>query len=126
MKKKIESNKAPEAVGAYSQAIKTGEFLYLSGQLGIDRSIGKLVEGVEEQTKQAFKNISYVLKEEQLTLNDIVKVTVLLDSIEDFGKVNAIYAEQFEEPYPARSAFAVESLPLGGLVEIEVIAKVKE
>jgi 2-iminobutanoate/2-iminopropanoate deaminase len=125
MKEKVESSKAPEAVGPYSQAIKTGGFLYLSGQLGIDRTTGKLVEGVEKQTEQAFKNISYVLNEENLTLNDIVKVTVLLDDIDDFATVNKVYAEQFEEPYPARSAFAVQSLPLGGLVEIEVIAKLK-
>jgi 2-iminobutanoate/2-iminopropanoate deaminase len=125
MKEKVESSKAPEAVGPYSQAIKTGDFLYLSGQLGIDRTTGKLVEGVEKQTEQAFKNISYVLDEENLTLNDIVKVTVLLDDIDDFATVNKVYAEQFEEPYPARSAFAVQSLPLGGLVEIEVIAKLK-
>lgn len=126
MKEKVESNKAPEAVGPYSQAIKTGEFLYLSGQLGIDRSTGKLVDGLEEQTKQAFKNISYILEEEDLALNDIVKVTVLLDNIDDFAKVNEIYATQFEEPYPARSAFAVQSLPLGGVVEIEVIAKLSK
>lgn len=125
MKEKVESSKAPEAVGPYSQAIKTDGFLYLSGQLGIDRSTGKLKEGLEEQTKQVFKNISHVLAEENLTLNDIVKVTVLLDNIDDFGKVNEIYATQFDEPYPARSAFAVQSLPLGGLVEIEVIAKLK-
>ncbi|EFR31688.1 RidA family protein [Eremococcus coleocola] len=121
--KKIESDKAPQAVGPYSQAIDAGDFVYLSGQLGIDRQTGRMAEGIEGQTQQAFINISYVLEEAGLTLDNVVKVLVLLNDIKDFAKVNEIYAQKFSEPFPARSAFAVAALPLGGLVEIEVIAK---
>lgn len=123
MKQKVESMKAPDAVGPYSQAIDTGELVFLSGQLGVNKETGKMAEGIEAQTEQVFKNISYVLQEVNLTLDHIVKVTVLLADIGDFAKVNEIYAKQFSAPFPARSAFAVKDLPLGGLVEIEVIAK---
>lgn len=123
MKQKVESTKAPDAVGPYSQAIDTGELVFLSGQLGVNKETGKMAEGIEAQTEQVFKNISYVLQEVNLTLDHIVKVTVLLADIGDFAKVNEIYAKQFSAPFPARSAFAVKDLPLGGLVEIEVIAK---
>ena len=122
---KLESNRAPEALGPYSQAIVTGDLVFLSGQLGINREKGGLEEGVEAQTRQAFKNIQAVLAEADLNLNHVVKVTVLLKDIEDFAKVNAIYAEHFEQPYPARSAFAVKDLPASALVEIEVIASTR-
>ena len=122
---KLESNRAPEALGPYSQAIVTGDLVFLSGQLGINREKGGLEEGVEAQTRQAFKNIQAVLAEADLNLNHVVKVTVLLKYIEDFAKVNAIYAEHFEQPYPARSAFAVKDLPASALVEIEVIASTR-
>lgn len=121
----LESNRAPEALGPYSQAIVTGDLVFLSGQLGINREKGGLEEGVEAQTRQAFKNIQAVLAEAELNLNHVVKVTVLLKDIEDFAKVNAIYAEHFEQPYPARSAFAVKDLPASALVEIEVIASTR-
>lgn len=124
--KKLESSKAPQAVGPYSQAIQTGNLIFLSGQLGIDRQTGALVDGVEAQTEQAFRNIEYVLAEANLTLDNVVKVLVLLENIEDFATVNAIYATKFSQPYPARSAFAVKALPLGAKVEIEVIAEVTE
>ncbi|MBG9989356.1 RidA family protein [Aerococcaceae bacterium DSM 111176] len=118
----FESKKAPEALGPYSQAVRTGDILFCSGQLGLNRETGQLEEGIEAQTKQAFKNISYVLDEAGLEMKDIVKVLVLLADIEDFQTVNGIYAEQFTEPYPARSAFAVKDLPSGAKIEIEVIA----
>ncbi|MCW6652731.1 Rid family detoxifying hydrolase [Aerococcaceae bacterium NML210727] len=121
--KVLQSNLAPAAVGPYSQAIETGNLVFLSGQLGIDRQTGQLVDGIEAQTAQAFKNIEYVLAEAGLTLANVVKVLVLLADINDFATVNGIYAEQFSEPYPARSAFAVQALPLGARVEIEVIAE---
>ena len=120
--KKIESNLAPAAVGPYSQAIDTGNLVFLSGQLGIDRQTGMMVDGLEAQTHQAFRNIQYVLAEAGLTLANIAKVTVFLNDIQDFSKVNEIYARYFEQPYPARSAFQVAALPMNGLVEIEVIA----
>lgn len=120
--KKIESNLAPAAVGPYSQAIDTGNLVFLSGQLGIDRQTGMMADGLEAQTHQAFRNIQYVLAEAGLTLANIAKVTVFLNDIQDFSRVNEIYASYFEQPYPARSAFQVAALPMNGLVEIEVIA----
>ncbi len=119
---KIESAKAPAAVGPYSQAIATGQIVFLSGQLGINQATGAMEEGLKAQTHQAFKNIEFVLAEAKLTLANVVKVTVFLTDINDFATVNAIYAEQFTQPYPARSAFQVSALPMAGLVEIEVIA----
>lgn len=119
---KLEAKDAPDALGPYSQAIVTGDLVFLSGQLGMNKEKDALEEGVEAQTKQAFKNIGAVLAEEKLTLDNVVKVTVLLSDINDFAKVNEVYATQFNEPYPARSAFAVKDIPAGGLVEIEVIA----
>lgn len=124
--KTFNSNKAPEAIGPYSQAIQTGDLVYLSGQLGVDRETGKLLDGVVNQAKQAFKNIAYVLAEADLRLADIVKVTVFLADINDFAAVNEVYAAQFSAPYPSRSAIAVKDLPMGGQVEIEVIASSAE
>ncbi len=120
--KKIESANAPAALGPYSQGIIHGETVFLSGQLGIDPSSGDMHDSLEDQTHQIFKNIENVLKEADATLNDVVKVTVLLADIDDFAAVNEIYGEYFDDPYPARSAFAVKDLPAGGKIEIEVIA----
>lgn len=122
--KQISTHNAPAAVGPYSQGIDTGNLVFLSGQLGLDPQTGKLVEGgVQAQTHQAFKNIQAVLAQADLTTANVVKVLVLLSDINDFAAVNEVYASYFQQPYPARSAFAVAALPLGGLVEIEVIAK---
>lgn len=122
--KRLDSPKAPQAVGPYSQALVTGDLVFLSGQVGIDRQTGQLQKGLEEQTHQVFRNISYVLEEEGLTLKDVVKTLVLLSDIQDYATVNGIYAQYFEEPYPARSAFGVAALPLGAKVEIEVVARI--
>ena len=122
--KKLSTKKAPAAVGPYSQGIQTGNLFFLSGQLGLNPETGKMVEGgIEKQTHQVFKNIQAVLESEGLTLNNVVKVLVLLTDINDFAAVNAIYGKYFNEPYPARSAFQVAALPLGGQIEIEVIAE---
>lgn len=118
----IQTDKAAQAVGPYSQGVDTGEVIYLSGQLGLNAD-GKMVEGVEAQAHQSLKNIQILLKDVGLDFEHVVKTLVLLDDIQDFKAVNEIYGQYFKEPYPARSAFAVESLPLNGLVEIEVIAK---
>lgn len=118
----IKTDKAAQAVGPYSQGVDTGDIVYLSGQLGLTTD-GEMVEGVEAQAHQSLKNIEVLLKDIGLSLENVVKTLVLLDDIKDFQAVNEIYGQYFKEPYPARSAFAVESLPLGGLVEIEVIAK---
>lgn len=125
--KKLSTQKAPAAVGPYSQGIQIGNLFFLSGQLGLNPETGKMVEGgIEKQTHQVFKNIQAVLESEGLTLNNVVKVLVLLSDINDFAAVNAIYGEYFNEPYPARSAFQVVALPLGGQIEIEVIAERSE
>jgi 2-iminobutanoate/2-iminopropanoate deaminase len=125
MKQSISTKNAPAAIGPYSQAIKAGNLIFLSGQLGINPETGDFVPGtVANQTEQVFKNIKAVLAEANLTLDNIVKTTVFLADMADFATVNEVYAKQFEEPYPARSAFAVKTLPKNGLVEIEVIASV--
>lgn len=122
MKKELNSPLAPEALGPYSQGIRVGDLIFLSGQLGIDQATGELAEGVVAQTEQAFRNIQHVLESDSLNLDNIVKVTVLLADINDFATVNEVYAKHFNEPYPARSAFAVKDIPKGARVEIEVIA----
>lgn len=122
--KQIQTDKAPAAVGPYSQGMQSGSLVFLSGQLGLDPETGKMVEGgVQEQAHQVFKNIESLLHSQELTFQNVVKVLVLLNNIEDFGAVNEVYAQYFKAPFPARSAFAVDALPLGGLVEIEVIAE---
>ncbi len=122
-KQAIHTDNAPAALGPYSQAIKSGNMLFLSGQVAINPETGKVVEGgVEPQARQVFKNIGAVLEAAGADLSKIVKATVFLKDMGDFKKVNAIYAEQFEPPFPARSAVAVKELPLSVDIEIEVIA----
>ena len=121
--KQINTKKAPKAIGPYVQANKVGELIFCSGQLGITPETGKLVEGgVLEEAKQVFKNIQAVLEEAGSSMNHVVKTLVLLKDIADFAEVNKVYAEQFNDVLPARSAFQVAALPLNGNIEIEVIA----
>jgi len=122
MKKVIASPKAPAALGPYSQAIMFNDTLYLSGQLGGDPATGELGATVEEQTRQALTNLGAVLEEAGLSYNDIVKTTVLLSDIADFGAMNAIYAEYFTEDKPARVCYQVAALPKNAKVEIDAIA----
>ena len=122
MKKVISTPNAPAAVGAYSQAVLTGNALYLSGQIGIDPTTQQMESGVEAQTKRAFSNIEAILDEAGYTLADLAKVTVFLTDMAYFSAVNEIYASALQAPYPARSCVAVSALPKGALVEIEVIA----
>jgi 2-iminobutanoate/2-iminopropanoate deaminase len=123
MKKVISTSKAPAAIGPYSQAIQVGNLVFASGQIPIDPATGSFVEGgVKEQARQSLTNVKAILEEAGLTLDNVVKTTVLLADMNDFADVNAVYAEFFAEPYPARSAVAVKTLPKGALVEIEVIA----
>lgn len=123
MKKVIATTNAPAAIGPYSQAVQVGNVLFASGQLGIDPATGNFVEGaVKEQTAQAFKNVKAILAEAGLDISDVVKTTVFLADMGDFGAMNEVYASQFEGAFPARSAVAVKTLPKNGLVEIEVIA----
>lgn len=118
----VTSENAPKAVGPYSAGIVAGDTVFLSGQLGLDPATGKLAEGVAAQAKQSLANIGALLESQGLTYENVVKTTVLLADIADFAAVNEVYASVFTEPYPARSCFAVAALPMGGLVEIEVIA----
>ena len=123
MKTVISTSKAPAAIGPYSQAIQVGNLLYASGQIPIDPSTGSIVDGgIKEQTRQSLLNVQAILEEAGLSFANVVKTTVFLADISDFADMNGVYAEFFSEPYPARSAVAVKSLPKGALVEIEVVA----
>ena len=122
--KVISTKNAPAAIGPYSQAIEANSFVYASGQLPIDPATGAFPEGgIKEQTRQSLLNAQAILREAGLELSDVVKTTVLLNDITDFGAMNEVYSEFFSQPYPARSAFAVKALPKGALVEIECIAR---
>lgn len=123
MKKVIFTEKAPAAIGPYSQAIEANGMVFLSGQLPVDPATGEFAPGgVAEQTTQCFENIKSVLAAAGLTTANIVKTTVFLADMSLFGEMNAVYATYFEGDFPARSAFAVKALPKGALVEIESIA----
>lgn len=118
----IHTAEAPAAVGPYSQAVRTGNLLLTSGQLGLDPETGILPEGVEAQAEQSLKNIGAILDAAGYARTDVVKTTVFIRNMADFGRVNAIYAAFFGDHKPARSCVEVSALPKGGLVEIEVIA----
>ena len=123
--KAISTQKAPAAIGPYSQAIKVGNLVYTSGQIPIDPATGNFVEGgIKEQTRQALTNVQAILEEVGLTMGNVVKTTVFMADMNDFADMNTVYAEFFSEPYPARSAVAVKTLPKGAFVEIEVVAEV--
>lgn len=123
MKKMINSPKAPKAIGPYSQAVEVNGTLYISGQIPVDVNTGKFVDGgIKEQAEQVMKNIGYILEEAGYTYRDVVKSTCLLSDIADFAAMNEVYAKYYQTDCPARAAFAVKSLPMGALVEIETIA----
>lgn len=123
MKKVIATDKAPAAIGPYSQAIEVNGFVFISGQLPVNPATGDFPNGgIKEQTTQSFENIKAILAEAGLTTENIVKTTVFLSDIAYFGGMNEVYATQFTGTFPARSAFAVKDLPKGAKVEIEVIA----
>jgi len=123
MKKVIFSDKAPKAIGPYSQAIEANGMLFISGQIPMDPETGKLVEeDIKVQTRQVMENIGAILKEAGYTFSDVVKSTCLLSDMGNFAGMNEIYGEYYKENPPARAAFAVKTLPLNVLVEIETIA----
>ena len=125
MKKIISTEKAPKAIGPYSQAVEAGGFLFISGQIPLDPSNGKLVEGgIIEQTEQVLKNIGKILESAGCSYKNVVKSTCLLKDIADFKAMNEVYSRYYTEDYPARVAYAVKDLPLGALIEIETIAVV--
>jgi 2-iminobutanoate/2-iminopropanoate deaminase len=123
MKKIIRTDHAPGAIGPYSQAVQTESFLFVSGQVPMDPRTGKIeAAGVADQTRQVLENVKAVLAAGGLGLDDVVKTTVFLQSMNDFKAMNAVYAEYFKADPPARATIAVAGLPLGALVEIEVVA----
>jgi len=123
MKQVIHTKKAPKAIGPYSQAIKAGNTLYISGQVPMNPETGKVVEGeIAEQTEQVMQNIAAILEEAGYTFMDVVKSTCLLSDMKNFAGMNEVYGKYYSEKPPARAAFAVKELPLSVLVEIETIA----
>ncbi len=124
MKQAIHTAKAPAAIGPYSQAIKVGNLLFISGQIPVDPATGAIAEGIEAQATQSLTNIKAILAEAGLDMNAVVKTTVFLKDMNDFATMNAVYAKFFEgTTYPARSAVEVARLPKDVLVEIETIAE---
>lgn len=124
--KYIATKKAPKAVGPYSQAIVSNGFIYCSGQIGIDPKTNELVEGITAQTQQVLQNLSEVLKAGNSGLEKVIKTTVYLADIADYGTMNEIYGQYFTDHKPARAAFAVANLPKDALIEIEVVGEVSK
>ncbi len=118
----VSTPNAPAALGPYSQAVDTGSTVYCSGQLGLDPATGNLADGVQAQTHQALKNLQAVLSEAGLSLDNVVKTTVFVQDLADFGTVNEIYGTYFHGGFPARSCVQIAALPKNALVEIECIA----
>ena len=122
MKKIINTPNAPAAIGPYSQAVMVGDTLYISGQVPVDPTVGKIVEGgIEAQTEQVLKNIGAILKEAGLDYANVVKTTCLLSDMDNFVAMNGVYAKYFTKEMPARAAFGVVRLPLGAMIEIEAV-----
>jgi 2-iminobutanoate/2-iminopropanoate deaminase len=123
MKKVIKTDMAPKAIGPYSQAIMVGDFLFASGQIAINPATGEIVEGgIEAQTRQVMENVKNILQAAGMDFSNVIKTTVFITNMDDFGKVNEIYATYFGENPPARSCVEVSRLPKGALIEVEVIA----
>lgn len=124
--KQINTKGAPAAIGPYSQAIKTGDLLFASGQIPVNPATGDIADGgIENQAEQVLKNIDAILKSEGFDFSNVIKTTVFLKDLNDFEKVNGIYANYFSEPYPARSCVEVAKLPKEVLIEIEFVAATK-
>jgi 2-iminobutanoate/2-iminopropanoate deaminase len=124
MREIISTSKAPAALGPYSQAVRVGDFIFTSGQLGLEPTTATLREGVAAQTEQALDNLAAVLTQAGATFVDVVKTTIFLVDMADFGTVNTVYGARFAQAAPARSTVQVAALPRGGLVEIEMVAHV--
>ena len=122
----IQTSGAPAAIGPYSQAVRAGDTLYLSGQIGLDPSTGEMVEGLEAQAHRVFRNMQAVTEAAGGSLDDVAKLSILLADLGDFAKVNEIMATYFKAPYPARSTYQVAGLPRGGRIEVEAIAILRD
>jgi reactive intermediate/imine deaminase len=121
MKKAIQSKGAPAAIGTYSQAVRAGDTVYLSGQIGLDPETMQMAEGIEAQTHRVFRNLAAVADAAGMSLDDAVRMTVYLSDLAHFARVNEIMAQYVREPYPARAALGVAGLPRGALVEVDAI-----
>ena len=118
----IRSDALPPPVGPFSPAVRSGDFIFFSGQVGVDPATGKLVEGgVEAEARQLFRNLATLLEAAGRSFGDVVRAGVFLTDITDFAEVNAVYAGEFEPPFPARTTVAVAALPLGARIEIELL-----
>ena len=122
----ISTKNAPAAIGPYSQGLKVGNLVFVSGQIPVNPETGVMAEGIEAQAKQSLTNLQNILKEAGLSLNNVVKTTVFLSNLNDFAAVNAVYETFFTAPYPARSCVQVAGIPKGAKVEIECIATINE
>ena len=120
----ISTTNAPAAIGPYSQAVKIGAFVFTSGQLGMDPASGALLDSIEEQAHQAFKNLAAILTEAGGDLSDVVKLTLFVTDLNDFATVNQIMTQYIAEPFPARSTVEVAGLPKGAKFEVEAIAQI--
>ena len=121
--KQISTNNAPAAIGPYSQAIVTGAMLFCSGQIPIDPATGNIPEGVEAQAEQALTNVKNLIEAAGSSIDNVVKTTVFIKNMDDFAKINEIYAKYFTEPFPARSCVEVARLPKDVLLEVEAIVE---
>ena len=125
MVKEIHSTNAPAAIGPYSQAIQAGDFIYVSGQIGVNPANGEVVEGIEGQTKQVLDNLQAILTEAGTDFSQVVKFTIYLASMDDFAVVNEIYGSYLQKPYPARATVEVSRLPKDLLVEMDAVVYMK-
>ncbi|WP_188454718.1 RidA family protein [Virgibacillus oceani] len=125
MVKAIHTESAPAAIGPYSQAIKAGDFVYVSGQIGINPSTGEVEQGIEKQTNQVLNNLKSILTEAGTDFSQVVKFTIYLQSMDDFATINEIYGSYLQEPYPARATVEVSRLPKDVLVEMDVVVYTK-
>lgn len=121
MKKEIYTDNAPAAIGPYSQAIQAGDFLYVSGQIGINPETGDVAEGIEAQTKQVMENLKAILAEADTSFADVIKFTIYIQSMDNFATVNDIYGGYLQKPYPARATVEVSRLPKDMLVEMDAV-----
>lgn len=122
--REIKTNKAPAAIGPYSQAIITGNLLFTSGQIPVNPENGEIPQGVEAQAEQVFANLKNLIEEAGSALEKVIKTTVFIQNMDDFAVINEIYAKYFSSPYPARSCVEVAKLPKGVLLEVEAIAEI--
>lgn len=126
MKQIVKTDKAPKAIGPYSQGVRVGDLLFISGQIPVNPISGKIEEKIANQTKRSLQNVEAIVKEAGCNMKDIVKTTVFLQDMEDFNEMNKMYSQAFEEPYPARACVEVSRLPKDVLVEIEAIVDMSQ